>query len=177
MKTLFLQKEKMPFSDFYNANYQKVVYYIANKIGNHHDAEDLASEVFMYCYSHYEDYDPSKSSLTTWLYLVVNSRIKNHYRDAKTYVDLESLVNVLPDDTIDMDACIYLEQLRKLLEKALATLPERQRSIVVLRYFKGKSNVEIAAQLGMSQVNVRVQLSRALDTLEKKLGNTLKGDR
>lgn len=177
MEILNLQREKVPFPDFYNAHYKKVVHYINNKIGNLHDAEDLASEVFLYCYRHYDSYDPGKSSLTTWLYLVVNSRIKNHYRDARTYVDLESLVGVLPDETIDMDACIYLQQLKDLLEKALLTLPERQRKIVTMRYFEEKSNIEIAAELGMTQVNVRVQLSRALDALEKKFGNMLKGAR
>lgn len=164
-----------PFEEFYDANYRKVVCYINRKIGNPHDAEDLASEIFVYCYSHYDDYDPEKSSLNTWLYLIVNSRIKNHYRDARSYVDLESLVGALPDDSVDMDACIYLEQLRSQLEKAMMKLPERQRTIVSMRYFEEKSNAEIAEKLGMTQVNVRVQLSRALSALEKLCGNLLEG--
>ena len=168
--------EKPPFSVFYEENYQRVLHYTAGKIGNYHDAEDLVGEIFIYCYSHYDDFDPAKSALTTWLYMIVNSRIKNHYRDAKSCVDLESLVGTLADET-DMDACIYLEQLRDLLEKALAVLPERQRTIVMMRYFEEKSNAEIAEALGMTQVNVRVQLSRALDTLEAKCGNILEGVR
>lgn len=168
---------KPAFADFYNAHYKKVVYYINMKIGNPHDAEDLASEIFMYCFSHYDDYNPEKSSLSTWLYMIVNCRIKNHYRDARTYVDLETLVGVLPDETIDMDACIYLQQLKQQLEKAMERLPERQRKIVSMRYFEEKTNGEIAAELGMSQVNVRVQLSRALDVLEKMCGNMLEGVR
>lgn len=175
MELLKTQNELPSYSDFYNTHYRSVVYYINKKIGNAHDAEDLASEVFLYCYSHYKDYNPQKSSLSTWLYLIVNSRIKNHYRDARTYVDLESIVGVLPDDSADLDACIYLQELRQSLEKAMMQLPERQRRIVTMRYFEERSNSEIAAELGMSQVNVRVQLSRALDTLERKCGNLLEG--
>ena len=160
-------KGKPSFQEFYSTYYQKVVFYINKKISNPFDAEDLASEIFLYCYSHYDDYDPQKSALSTWLYLIVNSRIKNHYRDAKTYVDLESLVGVLSDDTIDMDACIYLQQMKQQLEKAMNRLPDRQRQIVKMRYFEEKSNAEVAAALGMTQINVRVQLSRALDILEK----------
>lgn len=175
MLQLLPKNQVPPFEEFYDDNYRKVVGYINRKIGNPHDAEDLASEIFIYCYSHYDDYDPSKSSLNTWLYMIVNSRIKNHYRDARTYVDLESLVGVLPDDSVDMDACIYLEQLHSLLEKALMKLPERQRKIVSMRYFEEKSNAEIAEALGMTQVNVRVQLSRALAVMEKQCGSLLEG--
>lgn len=167
MQHLKIIKGKPSFQEFYSTYYQKVVLYINKKISNPFDAEDLASEIFLYCYSHYDDYDPQKSALSTWLYLIVNSRIKNHYRDAKTYVDLESLVGVLSDDTIDMDACIYLQQMKQQLEKAMNRLPDRQRQIVKMRYFEEKSNAEVAAALGMTQINVRVQLSRALDILEK----------
>ena len=167
MQHLKIIKGKPSFQEFYSTYYQKVVFYINKKISNPFDAEDLASEIFLYCYSHYDDYDPQKSALSTWLYLIVNSRIKNHYRDAKTYVDLESLVGVLSDDTIDMDACIYLQQMKQLLEKAMNRLPDRQRQIVKMRYFEEKSNAEVAVALGMTQINVRVQLSRALDILEK----------
>lgn len=167
MQHLKIIKGKPSFQEFYSEYYQKVVFYINKKISNPFDAEDLASEIFLYCYSHYDDYDPQKSALSTWLYLIVNSRIKNHYRDAKTYVDLESLVGVLSDDTIDMDACIYLQQMKQQLEKAMDRLPARQRQIVRMRYFEEKSNAEVATAMGMTQINVRVQLSRALDILEK----------
>lgn len=177
MELLRIVKSKPPFSEFYEENYRKVVNYINKKIENIYDAEDLASEIFMYCYDHYNNYDPARSSLSTWLYLIVNSRIKNHYRDAKTYVDLETVVGVLPDETVDMDACVYLQQLRGLLEQALMKLPERQRKIVSMRYFEDKTNSEIAEALGMTQVNVRVQLSRALDTLENTCGHLFEGVR
>lgn len=172
-----MKKEIPSFSEFYNLYYSKVVYYINKKVGNPYDAEDLASEIFLYCYDHYDDYDPDKSALSTWLFLIVNSRIKNHYRDARTYVDLESLVGVLPDDSIDLDASVYLQQLKQTLEHAMSQLPERQRKIVTMRYFEECSNTEIASKLGMTAGNVRVQLSRALDALEKKCGNLLKGVR
>lgn len=177
MLVLLPKKEKPPFDEFYAENHRRVVRYIQMKLNDSHEAEDLASEVFLYCYSHYDDYDPEKSSLTTWLYLIVNSRIKNHYRDSKSFVDLESLVGVLPDDSVDMDACIYLQQLRNLLEQALMKLPERQRKIVTMRYFEERSNIEIAEQLGLSPGNVRVLLSRALDALEKSCGVLLEGVR
>ena len=175
MLQLLPRKDKPTFEEFYESNFPKVVQYIRKKLDNLHDAEDLASEIFIYCYSHYDNYDPEKSSLNTWLYLIVNSRIKNYYRDSKSYVDLETVAGVLPDETIDMDACIYLENLQEGLKRAMEKLPERQRKIVFMRYFEERSSAEIAEILGISPVNVRVQLSRALDALEKLCGGLMEG--
>ena len=177
MLQLLPKNQKPAFEVFYEENFNRVVQYIRKKLDNLHDAEDLASDIFLYCYSHYDDYDPAKSSLTTWLYLIVNSRIKNYYRDTKPSVDLELLEGVLQDESIDMDACIYLQQLQDGLKRAMEKLPERQRKIVTMRYFEERSGAEIAERLGMTPGNVRVQLSRALDTLEKLCGDLLEGVR
>ena len=173
-----LPKDRKPtFEEFYADNFDTVVRYLYKKLMNMADAEDLASEVFVYCYSHYDAYDPQKSSPTTWLYLIVNSRLKNHYRDNRACVDLEEVVGTISDDSIDMDNAIYLQQLRRSLEMAIAKLPERQQRIVTMRYFEDRTNEEIAQILGMTNGNVRVQLSRALDALEKHCGGLLEGVR
>ena len=163
----FLPKtEKPDYEDFYRDNYGRVTYYVKNKINSEEDALDLTSEVFMYCYTHYDDYDPEKSSITTWLYLIVNSRIKNYYRDHNiTYVDYEVVSQTMQDEKIDLDEGIYLEQLHGALMKAIASLPERQQKIVMMRYFENRSSEEIAQKLNLSPVNVRVLLSRALNKL------------
>ncbi len=161
-----LPKTEIPsYEDFYAQNYSRVLYYVKGKLASPEEAEDLTSEVFLYCYSHYSDYDPAKSSLTTWLYLVVNSRLKNYYRDHVATCDLEEISFTLSDDTVDLDRGVYLEQLHSALMAALAQLPERQRQIVMMRYFENKSGEEIAERLGITPGNVRVLLSRAVDKL------------
>ena len=158
--------EKMPFEQVFEQYYSKVLLYLIKKTGNQQEAEDLCSEAFLYCFDHYDSYYPGKSAVSTWLYLVVNSRLKNYYRDRKVHVDLADLQNVLPNESNDMDRGVYLEQMRTELAKAIETLPERQQKIVVMSYFEQKSSAEIAAELGMTPGNVRVQLTRALDKLE-----------
>lgn len=159
-------KEKPPFEEVYTHYYPSVLSYVRGKIVNQQDAEDLCSEAFFYCFDQYEHFDPEKSAISTWLYLIVNSRIKNYYRDHKYHADIDELANVIADDGDDMEHCIYLEQLRDVLAKAIATLPEKQQKIVILRYFKQQSSAQIAEQLGLTSGNVRVLLTRALDKLE-----------
>lgn len=155
------------FESFYKENYSKVLFYLVKKMPNKDDAEDLAGEVFLYCYSHYGNFDPSKSSITTWLFLVVNSRLKNYYRDKKEHMDIGVVENYLYDESDDMERAVYLEQLRNRISACLEKLPERQREVVVLRYFKEMEYEDIAARLGVTPGNIRVILSRALDKMEK----------
>lgn len=59
---------------------------------------------------------------------------------------------------------------RVLLVELLASLPERERTIVHLRFFEDLSQSEIAAQVGMSQVHVSRLLRRALREMQERAG-------
>lgn len=168
------EQKKLTFEEFYNQYYLQVFHYICKKINHIQDAEDLACNVFLYCFSHFADYDASKASYGTWLYLIVDSRIKNYYRDQKENVELEGLENVLYSEDISIEKAVLLEEQRALLAKAIKTLPERQQAIVIYKYFYNKSAQEIADKLGISAGNVRVLLNRALDKLEEYFKTNMK---
>ena len=165
MQIILPKSPKPTYEDFYSSHYQRVLRYVRAKIISEEDAEDLVSEVFLYCYSHYDEYDPQKSALTTWLYLIVNSRVKNYYRDHVTFADYELVADTMQDLSVDLDENIYLEQLHKTLMTAIRTLPDRQQKIIMMRYFKNYSTDEIAHRLGISPGNVRVLLNRSLNKL------------
>jgi RNA polymerase sigma-70 factor (sigma-E family) len=59
---------------------------------------------------------------------------------------------------------------RDILVRALATLPQRQRSVIVLRYFDGLAEAEIAVLLGCSLGTVRSQVSRGLARMRQAMG-------
>lgn len=160
-------EDNIEFEELYQKYYSGAVYYVTGKIGNREDAEDLVSEAFTYCYAHYAEYDSSKSAPQTWLYVVINSRLKNYYRDRKIMTDISELENVIPDDTPEMEKSIFLEEIRDTVAGALKALSERERRIVVMKYFLNKTSGEIADELGLSPVNARVLLSRALKKMQQ----------
>jgi RNA polymerase sigma-70 factor (sigma-E family) len=73
----------------------------------------------------------------------------------------ESLVDVVPDRTTVGDPPGRDEQLWRLL----ATLPQRQRAVIVLRYYEDLSEAQIAATLGCAPGTVKSQASKALAKL------------
>ena len=159
-------REKPPFEELYRRYYSNLLFYAMRKLGNREDAEDVVADTFAYCLDRYDRYDPEKSAVSTWLYLVLNSRIKNHYRDRKETVDIGALENLLESEGEELEHSVYLQQLRETLAKAISRLPERQQQVVILRYFREKSSAEIGEILGISAGNARVLLTRALDSLE-----------
>lgn len=162
---------KPPFESVYEDYYQAVLRYLLKHTGNMQDAEDLAAETFLYCYQNYNSYDPAKSSVPTWLYLVAGSRLKNHYRDKKEHVEISELEERLFVEESDMERAAWLEELRRMLAEQMQILPERQQKAIVMRYFQEKDFDEIASALDTTPGNVRVMLSRALDKLEIALSS------
>lgn len=164
-----MSKSKKEIENLYCDYYMKVYAYIRRKIGNSEDAEDLTQEVFEYCYKRYDLYDAAKSSLSTWLFLIASSRLKNYYRDKKSTECIDTYENLLPSTENDMDRAVFLEQLKSSLLAALGELPDKQRDVVVCKYFGEMSHGEIAERMGISEGNSRVLLTRALDKMKEKM--------
>jgi len=156
----------MELEDFYIENYQKMLKYVVRRINNRVEAEDILQEVFVSCLRNYSKFDATKSTLSTWLYVCVNNRIKNFYRDKKSIVSFESidLEKLLKTDS-DLDQSIKLLQLRNSLAASIRTLSILQQRVIVLRYFGDQTTLEISSMLGVSQEYVRVLQRRAMQKL------------
>lgn len=163
-------KEAINFDAFYQEYYNQVYWYIYKKINRTEDAQDLTGDVFCSCYKNFNNYDPEKSAITTWLYVIVNNRLKNYYRDRKITMSLDEQVDeryFSSDD--DMANAIMIEDYREMLADAISTLPEKYQLIVILKFFGEKQSDEIATIMNMSAGNVRVTLSRSLKKINDYL--------
>jgi RNA polymerase sigma-70 factor (sigma-E family) len=75
-------------------------------------------------------------------------------------------------DAVPADVAVMASESRREVIAALKTLPQRQREVVVLRYFDECSTEETADVLGISEGSVKTHLHRALAALEKSLEGT-----
>lgn len=157
------------FDSFYQAYYPQVLKYLAKKMSSYQDAEDLTADIFEYCYIQFQNYDAQKASLKTWLYIIVNSRYKNYLRDNRIFEDVDEFADCIASPEQPMELALEIEEQRMVLFKLLESLPDRQKEIVVLKYFNNLSSSEIADKLHMSDGNVRVLLFRAIKKMQDLL--------
>lgn len=166
MMPLIQSEQIISFESFYRQYVQQVHRYLSGKMGNAQDVEDLTSEIFEYCYRQFHTFDSKKASIRTWLYVIVNSRYKNYLRSRRNFEDIDDYMEFTALDEAPLEQAVEMECERALLAKALEQLPQRQREIVIQKYFFEKSAAEIALELRMTQVNVRVQLFRAIQQMK-----------
>ena len=147
----------------YNDFHDKVYGYIVSKINHKQNAEDLTSEVFVKVYEKLDSFDKSKASLSTWIYTITRNTLIDYYRTRKVLGEipdeLESLTTV-EDNVIN-------EEMLETFANALESLDERERDIIVLRYYSGKTLKEIAEGLQISYAYVKILQNKAFEQLRK----------
>lgn len=142
----------------------KVFGYIFNRIHNYAEAEDLTSDVFAKVVAHIDDYDPTKASHSTWIFVITRNTLIEHFRKQRITEDIDELQIPVSDEPIDD---VIMAEQQELLAKALGELPEKMRDIIVARYYHGFRFAKIAEIMGMTEANARVTHGRALAKLRE----------
>lgn len=158
---------------FFRAFYPIVFKHMRANCRTYEDAQEMASSVMLYCYRNFERYDPQRGSMSAWVGIIMNSRLKNYWKRTRLYESLDRLQEEgkapFPAQGDDIERAMQIGEARRLTAAALECLTDRQRSIVVMRFFRDMQHREIADKLGMSEGAVRVQLFRALRRMQETL--------
>lgn len=149
----------------YRDCYPKVSRYIAARVHNPQEAEDLVSEVFLKVYQKLESFDETKSSVSTWVYAITKNTVIDYYRTNRFHSELAETLPAADD--LEGDLCH--EDTLNTLAAALSSLDERQRDIIILRYYRGLSLKEIAQRMALSYSYIKLLHTSALGTLKKRL--------
>ncbi len=149
--------------------HQAMVFSIANRFLHHRArAEEVAQDVFLQLHQHLHTIKSSEH-LTFWLRRTTGHRCLDLVRQRK--LPPQSSLDEVPDVSMEMSMPDFL--LTKLLRRAVATLPEKPRLIVVLRYQEDLEPSEIAEILEMPVATVKSHLRRSLTILREKVTRRL----
>ena len=147
-------------AEMYRAYAADLQRFISNKVGDPTVAEDLTSTVFLKALRWLRE-DQSADSARGWLYATARTTIVDYWQ-AQSLYEIRSLSGLeeqlLPSD----ETAFAKEQVETRVQRLLSLLPERDRTILTLRYLQGYSAAEIAAALGTSAGHIRVLQLRAL---------------
>jgi RNA polymerase sigma-70 factor (ECF subfamily) len=148
--------------------------------GQRQRAEDLLQETWLKvirCASTYE----AKAKYTTWLYtiarnLCMDALRKESYRRADSLDapvgngdDERSLGEQLPSESAAPDRAAHNLAVQPLIERALASLPQEQREVFILREYHGTPFKEIAEVTGVPENTVKSRMRYALEGLRRSL--------
>lgn len=171
-----MDDKKKYFEEIYSKYHDRIYNFIYFKIYNSQISEDLTSDVFLAAYRSLNTYDSSKSFISTWLYAIAYNRLKNYYksRGKKQTFSIECLTETGEELAPLHDNLLEQQELRIILHEILSQLPERNRKIVMMKYYGNMTSKEIGRAMHISSGNVRVILKRSLAIMEKKLKIMLK---
>ncbi|MBK73653.1 MAG: RNA polymerase subunit sigma-24 [Verrucomicrobiales bacterium] len=145
------------------------------------DTEDIAQQVFIRLWKSAERYQPT-AKFTTFLFtitrnLVFNATRKKSGKNESSFDALEeNWGQSIEDKNSDSrpDKSIEQNELRQEIDRAISSLPEKQRLAVILRRYEKMPYEEIASTLEISVPAVKSQLFRARTALRESLGRYLK---
>ena len=157
---------KASFEEYFQTYYQQAFKYAFKKVSDISIAEDITMDAFVACFNKFDSFDPQKASFATWLYVVLNNKIKNYYRGQKNEESIEDIGDIISAQEDEMIQSIHLSEMRTALALAIESLSNTQKQIVISKYFRDMSSDEIAADVGCTPGNVRVQLTRALKKIK-----------
>jgi RNA polymerase sigma-70 factor (ECF subfamily) len=133
------------------------------------DAEDVLQDTLLSVADHLNEYE-GRASLASWVFMLARTACARRRRGLKNRPHLpeeaageQSSLERNPEDAADQS------ELRAALERALASLSEDQREVLLLRDMEGLSAAEVAASLGISAEAVKSRLHRARANLRAAL--------
>ena len=159
--------QKTKFETVYH-QYRGLMYYVAYRIlNNPSDAEDAVHDAFIKIAENMKKIsDPVCPKTQSYVVTIVENKAIDLYREKQRR-------NVLPlaEEYIGAAPAAEIERLaeRDTLAAAIASLPPRYRSVLLLRYDCGYSNAEIANILDTTEPNVRKLIQRAKEKLSAAL--------
>lgn len=144
--------------------YQERVYWVARRIvGSHDDADDIVQETFVKAYLALGEFR-GDSSFFTWIYRIAVNLSLNALRKRQVlnYLHESELLSRILPSSDDPGKDLENSETESALQRAVATLPEKQKAVFVMRYFDEMTYEEIGRVLKTSVGGLKANYFHAL---------------
>jgi len=159
------QKDTACFAELYELHFERVYAYIARRVQDRAETEDLTAEVFHHALANLKRFEWRGIPFTAWLYRIAANLISDRWqRSGREVTDEEQIAaaQVSPTEIEDVDR-------RATLFRLVEGLPSEQQRVVVLRFVEQKSIKEVAKAIGKTEGAVKQLQFRALTTLRARM--------
>lgn len=149
------------FGEIYILYQSRIQNYVYHRTGNIHDAEDIASKVFLQAFTHIGCYKP-RAPFSFWLFRIAHNQVVNHLRYMQKHhllplLDFAVLENPREEFQFDLESL----DLSVALRSAIMSLPEDGRRALVLHCYYGLPFKEIGPLMDRSTGAAKALVFRA----------------
>lgn len=158
--------DEIAFKKLFDLYSDRLFVWANNITGDSMASADIVQDFFIRCWEK-RNILPDDCSFKAYAYKSIYNASLNHIRDNKRFVPgYEITIDLIDEDVADED----VEELKRLLLKAIDELPDRCKKIFVMTTLEKKKYMEVADLLGISVNTVKVQVSKAYRILREKIG-------
>tara|TARA_B100000676_G_scaffold304913_1_gene358033 strand:+ start:2832 stop:3368 length:537 start_codon:yes stop_codon:yes gene_type:complete len=155
-------------ANLFENNYEKVVNYIAIRISNFSEAEELASDVFIKALEHIDGFKNKGIPLEVWIFKIAHNITIDYYRKKKyPTINIEDVINMESFNNTEKKVLENLD--KEEIKLALTRLSTLQQQVIQLRLVSGLRSKEVAQIMEKSDGAIRELQRSGLKALREIL--------
>ncbi len=162
------QRDPARFAPIYEDNFERVCAFIARRVHDRDQAQDLTADVFHSALENLARFEWRGAPFAAWLYRIAANAIADRGKRGARFeaVKLREASGPDPFSDTDLAEVEHRARLFKLVEK----LPDDQRRVITMRFAQQKSIAEIAKHIGRSEGAIKQLQFRGLQSLRTMVG-------
>jgi RNA polymerase sigma-70 factor (ECF subfamily) len=158
------QRDPSRFAELYEHNFERVYAYIARRVENREEAQDLTAEVFHQALAKLGQFEWRGLPFIAWLLTIAAHALADRWKkSSRDPVQSEEVVEFGVDHQVERQT---------MLSQLVESLPPDQRLVIVRRFVEQRSIREIAQELKRSEGAVKQLQFRALQALRAQMGDS-----
>ncbi len=151
----------------YESFFPRVYRYVATRLGNPEDAEDVTEEIFLRIIDNLGSFEFRGLPFGAWVFRIARNEVVSHVRRQKVRSATAPLDELIPDANADHVSEVETQLTIAVVRQAAEKLPEAQRQVIALRFGAGLSVAETAQALKKTENNVKVLQHKAIAKLQQ----------
>jgi RNA polymerase sigma-70 factor (ECF subfamily) len=164
--------EVAALSTLYDRYAGEVYAFAAHALGRG-PAEEVAQDVFVRVWQRASQFDSARGSVAAWIMGITRYRVvdelRQHGRRVAAADAIDELLTGVEDPGADVEEMAWAGARRRLVLSAIRELPEEQRRVILLAFFCGLTQSEIAEELGCPLGTVKTRIRLAVRKLRASL--------
>ena len=163
---LYKNLDKNAFNEFFRRNSPIVYSFVASRLKNNSEAEEVTQNTFFRIHKYVLKYDPNQNAMS-WVFTIARNCLLDQIAKRKKRAELKQ--ELLMHQELQSFETSFQEEAKDQLDQLLNSLPSEDRRLLENRFLNEESYELLAKEQGVSPAGVRQRISRIVRKLRENL--------